>query len=62
MNLVIISFLLVVPVAYLFINQWLENFAYRIEVGFGIFLLAGMHAGAISLLTVIGQGNLGSLC
>jgi len=40
------------PVAYFFMNKWLENFAYRIDMGIGIFILSGLTALAISLLTV----------
>jgi putative ABC transport system permease protein len=40
------------PVAYCFMNKWLQNFAYRINIGLGIFLASGMTALVIALLTV----------
>lgn len=33
-------------------NKWLENFAYKIEIGWWVFLLAGGIALIIALLTV----------
>jgi putative ABC transport system permease protein len=40
------------PVAYYFMNKWLQNFAYRINIGLGIFPASGMIALVIALLTV----------
>jgi putative ABC transport system permease protein len=42
------------PIAYLAMNNWLQNFAYRINIGLWIFLLAGALALVIALLTVCG--------
>ena len=39
------------PLAYFFINSWLRNFAYRIEMGVGIFVFSGVTALVIALLT-----------
>jgi putative ABC transport system permease protein len=36
-------------------NKWLQNFAYRIEIGWRVFALAGGLALAIALLTVSTQ-------
>jgi putative ABC transport system permease protein len=33
-------------------NRWLQNFAYRIEIGIWIFVLSGILALLIALLTV----------
>ena len=55
LKLVIIGFLIAVPVAWYTMNQWLENFAYRIEIGAGIFLISGMVALLIALVTVSWQ-------
>ncbi|MCI0695032.1 hypothetical protein L0337_23860 [candidate division KSB1 bacterium] len=51
-TLVVIANLLAWPVSYYFINGWLQDFAYRIELGWGMFLLAGGLALLIALLTV----------
>ena len=40
------------PVAYYFMNKWLQNFAYRIDLSVWIFLLSGLAAFIIALLTV----------
>jgi putative ABC transport system permease protein len=40
------------PVAYLVMRKWLQNFAYRIPIGIGTFVLAGAVALLIALLTV----------
>jgi putative ABC transport system permease protein len=52
LKLVIAGFVIAVPVAYYFMSRWLEDFAYRIELGPGIFLLAGGLALFIALATV----------
>ena len=51
-KLVIIGFLIATPVAWLITNKWLEDFAYKIDITWGIFLLAGLTAVIIALLTV----------
>ena len=40
------------PVAYLTMNHWLQNFAYRIDIGIFPFLVSGLIAFLIALLTV----------
>ncbi len=40
------------PISYFFINRWLQNFAYKIDLGVGIFILAGALALMIAWLTV----------
>jgi len=40
------------PVAYYFMNKWLQNFAYRIDLSVWIFILSGLAALAVSLITV----------
>jgi len=43
------------PVAYFAMRRWLDNFAYRIELDFGAFILAAALALIIALLTVSTQ-------
>ncbi len=50
--LVIASFVIASPVAYWGISKWLENFAYRIDIEWWMFAVAGLAAVGISLLTV----------
>jgi putative ABC transport system permease protein len=52
LKLVGIAFVLAVPVAYYVMSRWLEGFAYRIELGPGVFLLTGGLVLLIALLTV----------
>jgi putative ABC transport system permease protein len=52
LKLVLIGFVVAAPLAYFGMSRWLEDFAYRIEIGPGIFVLAGMLAVLIALLTV----------
>jgi putative ABC transport system permease protein len=52
---VIIAFIIAVPVAYLTIGKWLENFAYQTTLSWWIFVLAGVMALGIALLTVSWQ-------
>ena len=40
------------PIAYFAMNHWLQNFAYRIDISLGTFILAGVLALVIALLTV----------
>jgi putative ABC transport system permease protein len=54
-KLVILGFVIAIPIAWYGMNQWLADFAYRIEIGPGIFALAGGAALVIALLTVSWQ-------
>jgi ABC-type antimicrobial peptide transport system permease subunit len=53
--LVIIALILASPVAWYFMNQWLQDFAYRIQISWWIFLLAGVIAIVIALITISTQ-------
>lgn len=43
------------PVAYWATNKWLTNFAYRVELGAGVFLIASLLTLVIALLTINAQ-------
>jgi putative ABC transport system permease protein len=49
---VIIAFIIATPLAYYTMHIWLENFAYKTELSWWIFALAGLLALGIALLTV----------
>ncbi|MGH7451343.1 MAG: ABC transporter permease, partial [bacterium] len=51
-KLVLIANLIAWPIAYLAMNKWLQDFAYRIDIGWWVFALAGGLALLITLLTV----------
>jgi putative ABC transport system permease protein len=50
--LVAVSNLISWPAAYLIMNKWLHNFAYRIDIGLWIFVLAAALAMFIAFLTI----------
>ncbi len=52
LKLVFISILLAVPIAWMLMSSWLEDFAYRIEISWWIFMVAGIAAIVIALITV----------
>jgi putative ABC transport system permease protein len=54
-RLVLWAFAAAVPVAYIAMNTWLENFAYRTAQGFIPFLVCGATVLALALLTVSSQ-------
>ena len=52
---VTIAFIIATPIAWYAMNKWLENFAYKTELSWWIFALAGVLALGIALLTVSWQ-------
>ena len=52
---VAIAFVIATPIAWYAINKWLENFAYKTELSWWVFALAGVLALGIALLTVSWQ-------
>ena len=51
-RLMIVAIVVAWPVAYMAMNAWLEGFAYRVDLDWTTFILAGALAMAIALLTV----------
>jgi putative ABC transport system permease protein len=51
-KLVIIALLIATPVAWYFMHQWLQDFAYRINIGMMVFIGTGVSAVLIALITV----------
>jgi len=54
-KLVLIANVIAWPAAFFLIRRWLQDFAYRIEISWWVFALAGGLALAIALLTVSTQ-------
>ena len=52
LRLVITSIVIATPLAWYLMQQWLEGFAYHIGLSWWVFLLAGLLAVAIAVLTV----------
>ena len=50
--MLLFSMVIAFPLAWLAMNKWLENFAYRITIGWWIFLTAAIIALLVALLTV----------
>ena len=51
-RLIVIAFALAAPIAWWVMSAWLEDYAYRISVGAGIFVVSLMATFAVALLTV----------
>lgn len=52
LKLVIIAIIIATPIAGWAMNKWLQGFAYRVNVSWWVFALAGMLALLIALITV----------
>ncbi len=52
MKLVLVALVIASPIAWFFMNNWLNDFAYRIHIEWWIFLIAGAVALLIALITV----------
>jgi ABC-type antimicrobial peptide transport system permease subunit len=50
--LVMIALIIASPIAYYFMHQWLQDFAYRVNISWWIFLVSGLSAMLIALLTI----------
>jgi putative ABC transport system permease protein len=50
--LIIIAFAIAAPIAYYYTGQWLDKFAYRIDVDATVFVIAGIGALLVATLTV----------
>ncbi|MDN5216879.1 ABC transporter permease [Fulvivirgaceae bacterium BMA12] len=61
LKLVLIAFLIASPIAWYAMHGWLQNFVYRIEMSWWIFVLAGACALIIALLAVSLQAIKASL-
>ncbi|MBS1596920.1 MAG: ABC transporter permease [Bacteroidetes bacterium] len=51
-RLVLIAFVIAAPLAWYFMNHWLQDFAYRVQIGWWVFAVAGFAALIIALATV----------
>lgn len=51
-KLIVIALLIASPLAWYFMNSWLQDFVYRIDIGYLVFILSGGFAIAIALITI----------
>ncbi|MEM8565611.1 MAG: ABC transporter permease [Bacteroidota bacterium] len=49
---ILLSFFIAAPISYYFLDQWLSNFANRIDIGFSVFILAGVITYVLALCVV----------
>ena len=52
LKLVAVAILISLPVGWFVMNKWLEDFSYRIEIGWWVFVLATLLAVTIAIITV----------
>ena len=52
LKLIIIALVIASPVAWYFMNSWLQDFVYRINIGYLVFILAGVFALTIAIITI----------
>jgi ABC-type antimicrobial peptide transport system permease subunit len=52
MKLVGIAIILAIPIAWWTMNEWLQNFAYRIQINAWVFVLSAAAALLIALFTI----------
>ena len=52
LRLVVISLVIAIPLAWYLMQQWLQDYEYRIQIGWKVFLWAGLIAVSIALLTI----------
>lgn len=52
MKLILISIAIAIPLGWLMMNRWLEDFVYRINIGWEVFLVAGGIALVIAICTI----------
>ena len=50
--LVFIAFVIAAPITWIAMDKWLQNYAYRISISGWIFLIAGISALLVALLTI----------
>ncbi|MEM8969215.1 MAG: ABC transporter permease [Bacteroidota bacterium] len=51
-SLILIAFLISVPITYYLLQGWLEGFAFRISIGWWVFIFAGFLSLLVALVTV----------
>ncbi|HWA32703.1 MAG TPA: FtsX-like permease family protein, partial [Cyclobacteriaceae bacterium] len=51
-RLVLISFVIAIPLAWFMMQRWLEDYVFRISIGWEVFIIAGSLAVATAVLTI----------
>jgi putative ABC transport system permease protein len=51
-KLVLISFVLAIPISWYIMQKWLEDYKYKVDIGWKVFAISGLLSVVIALLTV----------
>jgi putative ABC transport system permease protein len=54
-KLVLLAIVIAIPIAWYAMDNWLQGFAYRTQIGYGVFVFSGLIALSISLATISWQ-------
>jgi len=52
LKLVVLALIIAAPLAWYFMNKWLQDFAYRISIGWWVFIAAGSLAVIVAFVTI----------
>ena len=55
LRLILVSFFLAIPVGWILMSKWLEDYAFRIHIGWWVFGIAGAIALMIAIVTIVVQ-------
>ena len=55
LRLILVSFFLAIPVGWILMSNWLEDYAFRIHIGWWVFGIAGAIALMIAIVTIVVQ-------
>lgn len=55
LKLVVVGFVIAIPIAWYAMGRWLQDFAYKVDIGIAVFALAGLCATLIAIITVSWQ-------
>ena len=52
LKLIVIALVIATPLAWLAMNKWLQDYAYRVNISWWVFVLAGIAALAVAIITI----------
>ena len=54
-RLILIAYIIAAPIAFYFTSGWLQRFAFRIDLGWGVFIITGIVLGVVTISTMCYQ-------
>ena len=51
-KLILIAFVLATPFAWYAVQKWMEDYQYKVEIGWGVYLIAGLASFAVAWITM----------